>query len=117
MTKKLLFSITLDDCRVDTYTVGGHGGAGKDTSNSGVRVTHLASGAVGQCNETRSQHKNKAVAFRRMAYSIRFREWHRAYVKELISGKNLEQRVEEDMQPQNLKIEYRDARGKWVKND
>lgn len=39
--KKLLFSVTIKDCRVDNFTVGGNGGAGKDTSNTGARVTHL----------------------------------------------------------------------------
>ncbi len=38
--KKLLFSITIKDCKVDAFTVGGNGGAGKDTSNTGCRVTH-----------------------------------------------------------------------------
>lgn len=41
MDKQLLFSVTIKDCRVDTFTVGGNGGSGKDTSNTGVRVTHL----------------------------------------------------------------------------
>jgi protein subunit release factor A len=38
--KKLLFTITIKDCRVDSFTVGGNGGSGKDTSNTGARVTH-----------------------------------------------------------------------------
>ncbi len=40
MEKKLLFSVTIKDCDVDTFTVSGNGGAGKDTSQTGVRVTH-----------------------------------------------------------------------------
>lgn len=38
--KTLLFSVTVEDCDVQTFTVGGNGGSGKDTSNTGVRVTH-----------------------------------------------------------------------------
>lgn len=75
--KKLLFSVTIKDCRVDTFTVGGRGGSGKDTSNTGVRITHLDSGAVGISSDTRSQRKNKELAFERMANSTKFKTWHK----------------------------------------
>ncbi len=38
MSKQLLFSVTIKDCKCDAFTVGGRGGSGKDTSNTGVRV-------------------------------------------------------------------------------
>jgi len=38
--KTLLFSVTIADCDVGTFTVKGPGGGGKDTSQTGVRVTH-----------------------------------------------------------------------------
>lgn len=38
--KHLLFSVTLEDCEVQTFTVGGNGGSGKDTSQTGVRIIH-----------------------------------------------------------------------------
>lgn len=38
--KVLLFSVTIKDCDVGTFTVKGPGGGGKDTSQTGVRVTH-----------------------------------------------------------------------------
>ena len=44
--KHLLFSVTRKDLIRQTFTVGGHGGGGKDTSNSGVRLIHPLSGAV-----------------------------------------------------------------------
>lgn len=75
--KELLFSVTLADCRVDTFRSGGKGGQHQNTTDSGVRITHLASGAVGESREERSQHANKRKAFRRMAESEKFRKWHR----------------------------------------
>lgn len=75
--KKLLFSVTMADCDLQTFTVGGHGGSGKDTSNTGVRIIHRASGAVGEGREERSQVSNKRRAWRRMAESPAFRAWHR----------------------------------------
>lgn len=38
--KVLLFSVTIKDCKTEAFTVGGRGGSGKDTSNTGCRVTH-----------------------------------------------------------------------------
>jgi hypothetical protein len=38
--RKLLFSVTIKDCDVQSFTVGGNGGGGKDTSNNGIRVIH-----------------------------------------------------------------------------
>lgn len=38
--KQLLFSVTMKDCDLQTFTVGGPGGGGKDTSSTGVRIVH-----------------------------------------------------------------------------
>ena len=114
MAKKLLFSVSIKDCRVDTFTVGGHGGAGKDTSNTGVRVTHEPSGASGEGTRSRSQHANKVSAFTTMVGTPAFKSWHRTVVNELTSGKTVEERVEEEMTPDKLKIEGKDEKGRWV---
>jgi protein subunit release factor A len=74
---KLLFSLTRKDFEMQTFTVGGHGGSGKDTSNSGVRIIHPASGAVGEGREFRSNAMNRKAAFERLAKSKKFRDWHR----------------------------------------
>lgn len=106
-----LFSVTIKDCRVDTFTVGGHGGAGKDTSNTGVRIVHAPSGAVGKASESRSQSKNKETAFRRMAETREFQTWARLKAAELAGQPSPEQVVLEQMRPKNLKIEYRTENG------
>jgi protein subunit release factor A len=112
--REKLFSVGLDDCRVDTFTVGGHGGAGKDTSNTGVRITHEPSGAVGCSTETRSQRKNKVTAFRRMAETKQFETWVRRKAAEM-DGQSIDEQVDEAMDPKNLQFEARDADGKWTK--
>lgn len=117
MERKPLFNVTVSDCRVNTFTVGGHGGAGKDTSNTGVRITHLPSGAVGRAVDSRRQSENKRLAWRRMAESKEFRTWANHTAAELASGESIEQAVNRELEPHNIKTEVKDANGRWIEGN
>lgn len=109
--RELVFSLTKKDFVVTTFRCGGNGGQNVNKLETGVRIAHLASGAIAESREERTQGQNKKIAFKRLTEMPIFKLWVERRCHEIATGETTEQWVDRQLTPENLLIEAETEKG------
>lgn len=120
--RELLLRLTKKDFIIDTFRVGGAGGQRRDKVSSGVRIRHTESGASSESRDSRYQHENKKIAFRRLINTTKFQAWLKRRIAEVSLDadarrrreKQIEEAVNRQMAPDNIICQVQDDNGKWI---
>ena len=111
--RQLLFSLTKKDFEFQYYKGSGAGGQNRNKVETGVRIIHKDSGARAEYCRERSREQNKKHAFLNLLKTDKFTKWHRIKCAQAMGNmKTLEEIVEEQLSPENIKIEYYDEEEK-----
>ena len=114
--RKLILSLTKKDFKVQTFKSGGPGGQNQNKRETGVRITHRESNAIGEARDSRDQVTNRRNALKRLSESGKFKIWLNKKLWEIELGESIEETVENLMKSENIKVEEMSEDGRWIVN-
>ncbi len=104
---------TKKDFDVSYFCGSGAGGQARNKVASGVQIIHKESGAIGRASDSRSQADNKKKAFERLLETPKMKFWLARELYAIKQKETLEETIEKETKPENLRYEIKNAEGKW----
>lgn len=111
--KELLFSITRKDLKVNYFSGTGPGGQNRNKNQNCVRIQHKDSGVIVTGQSNKSRQANVKEALNNLVNHPKFKLWHTGKIHEVLSGKTIEELVNEQLDPDNLLIEGKNENRRW----
>lgn len=112
--RELILRVTAKDFTRKDIRGSGPGGQHRNKTSTGVRLTHRASGAIGEATDNRSQTVNRTEAFKRCIATPAFKAWLRTAIAEASGRPPIAQRVDEAMTAENIITQVLDDNDRWV---
>lgn len=114
--KELLFSVRKKDFEINYFSGTGAGGQHRNKHQNCVRLRHPESGAMSTGQSHRSRQANLREALKTLTDSYQFKIWINRKSYEILEGKKIEDKVNEQMKKENLKTEYK-YNGGWIEEN
>src|SRR5258706_16430277 len=102
-TRERIHLATAKDFDVSYFCGSGAGGQARNKVASGVQIIHRESGAIGRSSDSRSQAQNKKSAFKKLVNTAKMKFWISRKLYEIRQQETLDQTIERETTPENLK--------------
>lgn len=113
MERIIKFSLTKKDFSYQWYSGKGAGGQHRNKHQNCFRIKHIDSGVIATGQSHKERESNKKEALKNLATNPIFKSWCDNKLKEIETGKSIEEIVDNLLVDSNLKIEVKDKEGKW----
>lgn len=111
--REKLFSVTKKDFKLNWFSGTGAGGQSRNKNQMCLRLSHPDSGASSTGQSSKSRAANQREAFNTLIATPKFKLWMNKKILEALENETIEEKVEKQMHPKNLKVEGKED-DKWT---